>query len=105
MGDYDLEMQFFKKDVKRLKGVDVNAETIKGICAKHGVSCATKDKTPGNLPMLSVKMAATDPEKLRQSAKEIMQLYGKPELPSGLFAGASRKQAIDVIKPIWAEMA
>lgn len=104
MNEYDIEMQYFKKDVKRLKGVDINAETIMSICSKHGVECKLKEKTPGGLPMLSATMVSRDPNSLRESAREIMRLYGKPELPSGLFAGATRKQGLEVVKSILTEI-
>jgi hypothetical protein len=104
MVEYDVEMQYFKKDVKRIKGVDVNLETIKSICAKHGVECKIKEKAPSNLPMVSTTVVSKDPESLRGFAKEIMQLYGKPELPAGLFAGATRKQGLQAIKTVLAEI-
>lgn len=104
MNEYDVEMQFFKKDVKRIKGVDVNLETIKSLCAKHGLECKIKEKTPGNLPMVSTTVVTRDPESLKNFAKDIMQLYGKPEMPSGLFAGAPRKQGLDAIKGVLSEI-
>jgi transaldolase len=104
MSAYDVEMQFFKKDVKRIKGVDVNIDTIKTLCTKHGVECKIKEKTPGNLPMVSTTVLSKDPENLKGFAKEIMQLYGKPELPGGLFAGAARKQGIAAIKGVVSEV-
>jgi transaldolase len=104
MAEFDIEMQYFKKDVKRIKGVDVNIDTIKSICTKHGVECKIKEKTPGNLPMVSTTVISKDPENLKGFAKEIMQLYGKPELPAGLFAGAARKQGIEAIKGVLAEV-
>jgi hypothetical protein len=104
MNEYDVEMQYFKKDVKRIKGVDVNPETIKSICVKHGVECKVKEKTPGNLPMVSTTVVSRDPESLKGVVKEIMQLYGKPELPAGFFAGAARKQGLEAIKSVLAEI-
>lgn len=105
MSEYDVEMQYFKKDVKRFKGVDLNPETIKSICAKHNVECKLKEKTPGGLPLLSATLVSRDPNALRESAREIMGLYGKPELPAGIFAGAARKQGLQVIKSVLAEIA
>lgn len=104
MGEYDIEMQYVKKDVKRIKGVDVSVETIKSLCAKHGVECKIKEKTPGNLPMVSTTVVSNNPESLKGFVKDMIQLYGKPELPAGFFAGATRKQGLEAVKGVLAEI-
>jgi len=91
MNEYDIEMQYFKKDVKKNKGVDLNIDTIKSLCQKHGLDCKIKEKSPSGFPMVSTTVVSRDPESLRNFAKEVIGLYGKPEIPGGFFAGASRK--------------
>ena len=95
---------YFKNDVKKNKGIDLNKDKINEFCSKFGAQVKMKDKTPGNMPQLSVSIYGADEAALKNCVKEILTLYGKPDLPSGFLLGAEKKKGNELVKSIIKEM-
>ena len=105
MMDTEVEMLYFKNDVKRIRGIDISKDKINEICAKLNVELKMKDKTPGNMPQLSINLSGTDETTLKGCIREIVSLYGKPDLPSGFLMGAEKKRGNELVKAVNKEFA
>jgi len=106
VGKIEVDLQYFKNDVKRIKGTDINIERIKEIGKNCKADMNIKEKTPSGFPAVLINVASDDESALRQCVKEIVSLYGKPEVPSSMFGGGSKKRgkeiANDVIREVGA---
>ena len=100
----EVQLLYFKRDVKRLKGIDLSNDKINEICAKNGVNVKFKDKTPGGMPQLSIDMYTIDELALKACVKEILTLYGKPDLPGGLFLSVEKKRGNELVKSVMKEL-
>jgi hypothetical protein len=98
MMETEVELLYFTNDVKRIKGIDLSKDKINEICTKSDVSVKFKDKTHDNMPQLSIDMYNIDESVLRICVKEILTLYGKPDLPGGLFLGPEKKRGNELVK-------
>lgn len=105
MMETEVQLLYFRRDVKRIKGIDLNNDKINEICTKNGVSVKFKEKTPGGMPQLSIDMYTIDELALRNCVKEILTLYGKPDLPGGMFLGAEKKRGNELVKSVMKELA
>ncbi len=100
----EVQLLYFKRDVKRIKGIDLSNDKINEICAKNGVNVKLKDQTPGNMPQLSINMYHTDESVLKVCVKEILTLYGKPDLPGGMFLASEKKRGNELVKSVMKEL-
>ncbi len=100
MIETEVEMLYFKNDVKKAKGVELDKEKIKKICEEHNAQLKMKDKTPGNMPQLSINIFGADESILKSCVKEIISMYGKPDLPGGFLLGAEKKRGNELVRSI-----
>jgi len=102
--EIEVELLYFKNDVRKNKGIDLNKDKINELCSKFGAQVKMKDKTPGNMPQLSVSIRGVEESTLKNCIKEILTLYGKPDLPGGFLLGAEKKKGNELVKLIINEM-
>jgi hypothetical protein len=104
MMETEVELNYFIKDAKRHKGVDLNRVKISEICAKAELEPKFKDKSPSGFPMLSISFYHTNESIIRPAVKEILELYGKPELPGGFLLGPEKKKGNELVKSVMKEL-
>lgn len=104
MMETEVELNYFLRDAKGYKGIDLTREKISEICTKAGLEPKFKDKSPGGFPMLSISFYGIDESVLKSAVKEILGLYGKPELPGGFLLGPEKKRGNELVKSVMKEL-
>jgi hypothetical protein len=106
MIEIEVELNYFLKDAERYKGIELNRAKINEICAKVGLEPKFKDKSksPGGFPMLSISFYSAYESELKSAVKEILALYGKPELPMGFLLGPEKKRGNELVKSVMKEL-
>jgi len=104
MMETEVELNYFLKDAERYKGVELNRAKINEICTKAGLEPKFKDKSSGGFPMLSINFYGIDESVLKPAVKEILELYGKPELPGGFLLGPEKKRGNELVKSVMKEL-
>jgi hypothetical protein len=104
MMETEVELNYFLKDAKRFKGIDLNRAKISEILAKAEFEPKFKDKSPSGFPMLSISFYHTNESIIRPAVKEILELYGKPELPGGFLLGPEKKKGNELVKSVMKEL-
>jgi len=106
MMETEVELNYFLRDAKSYKGIDLTREKISEICTKVGLEPKFKDKAPapGNYPMLSINFYGIDESAIRSAVKEILGLYGNPELPGGFLLGPEKKRGNELVKSVMKEL-
>jgi hypothetical protein len=104
MGGTEVELHYFRKDVIMNKGSDIKNDLIEEIGKKHHINMGIKEKAPGGYAELIINMTAEDEVGLREAIKEIIMLYGKPDLPMSLFGGEGKKRGKELAKSVMQEL-
>jgi hypothetical protein len=104
MMETEVELNYFLKDAKNHKGFDLSKEKISEICAKAGLEPKFKDKNQEYIRMLSISFYHTNESIIRPTVKEILELYGKPELPHGFLLGPEKKRGNELVKSVMKEL-
>jgi hypothetical protein len=104
MMETEVELNYFLKDAKKYKGIDLNRTKISEICTKAGLDPKFKDKSPSGFPMLSISFYHTNEAIIRPAVREILELYGKPELPGGFLLGPEKKRGNELVKSVMKEL-
>jgi hypothetical protein len=104
MMETEVELNYFLRDAKNYKGFDLTREKITEICAKAGLKPKFKDKSSGGSPILSISFYHNYESVIRPAVKEILELYGKPELPSGFLLGPEKKRGNELVKSVMKEL-
>jgi len=110
------QLQYFPRDVKRFKNIDVKPEDLRRIKEKYGTSIVGRvvRAGPGGLiarrifsellfEMVIITVAGDQEEAVRNSIADIVKLYGKPDIPSVLWG--SKRQGSRIAKSVVEEYA
>lgn len=104
MANYEIEMKYFRSDVKMAMGANLSSDKIKEIGANSKVRLSATDSGATGVSWVTVKMSSDDEIPLRQCVKEIVRLYGKPDLPGSLFGGAAKKKGKELVVSVMNEL-
>jgi hypothetical protein len=91
MGGTEVELQYFTKQVKMDKGMDIKNDLIEEIGKKYHINVRIKEKAHPAYPQVIINMTSEDEAALKEGIREILELYGKPDLPMSLFGGGKKK--------------
>jgi hypothetical protein len=92
----EAELKYFPDDVKRQRKVEVKADDIIKIGKKYNTDIKTREKLVMRFKQLVVTVGADDEVAVKNCVKDIIKLYGKPDLPSLVFG--SRKRGKELVK-------
>lgn len=104
MAAFEIEMQYYRNDVKQAMGANLSSDKIKEIGANSKIQMSVKDSAATGVSWVVVKMSSDDEAAVRQCVKEIVRLYGKPELPGGLFGGSAKKKGKELVASVMNEL-
>jgi len=104
MNGTEVELQYFRNDVKRFVGTDINIDFIKEIGSKYKTNMKIKEKSPSGYSQVIINITAEDEAALKECVREILRLYGKPDLPMSLFGGGSKKKGNELVKSVMKEL-
>ncbi len=104
MANYEIEMKYFRGDVKMAMGTNLSSDKIKEIGANSKVQLSATDSGATGVSWVTIKMSSDDEAPLRQCVKEIVRLYGKPDLPGSLFGGGAKKKGKELVVSVMNEL-
>ncbi len=105
MEEIEVEMQYYKNDLKRLKKVDFNPDLVHQLSKSHGASVEIKDKVSSGFPQVIIKLSHHNEGQLKEVVKQIVAAYGTPELSSPMFGGGKKKRGNELVKTAMREIA
>lgn len=104
MGGTEIELQYFRREVIMNKGTDIKNDLIEEVAKKNHINVGIKEKAPGGMAQVIINMTAEDEIALKEAVKEIIVLYGKPDLPISLFGGEGKKRGKEIAKSVMQEL-
>lgn len=95
----EVELNYFLRDAKGYKGIDLTREKISEICTKAGLEPKFKDKSPGGFPMLSISFYGIDESVLKSAVKEILDYMENQSFLEGFYLVLRRRGAMNWSNP------
>jgi len=105
MEEIEVEMQYYKNDLKRLKKVDFNPDLVHQLSKSHRASVEIKEQTSSGFPQVIIKLSHNNESQLKEVVKQIVTAYGAPELSSPMFGGGKKKRGNELVKAAMREIA
>jgi len=105
MEEIEVEMQYYKNDLKRLRKVDFNPDLVYQLGKSQGASVEIKEKSPSGFPQVTIRLTHNNEAQLKEVVKQIVATYGAPELSSPMFGGGKKKRGNELVKSAMREIA